>query len=143
MNTMFNISASAKKELETLQQTLYPFTKKISRYTLFALPLLAYSIISLIFSLFLLPDEETSITMLVVYAALGAIGVALYKEARAKRKEVQKLSVDYITDRIKRSQSVSEDLKNDYVKRVKEQPVRALYYFIEFLEKEERLAGFH
>lgn len=81
-------------------------------------------------------------TMLVVYAALGAIGIALYREAKAKRKEVQKLSVDYITDRIKRSESASENLKEDYVKRVKEQPVRALYYFVEFLEKEERLTGF-
>lgn len=109
---------------------------------LFSLPLVAYSIISLIFALFVLPDQETPITMLVIYAALGAIGFALYKEAKAKRKEVQKLSVDYITGRIKRSESVSEDLKNDYVKQVKEQPVRALYYFVEFLEKEERLAGF-
>lgn len=139
---MLNMSASAKKELEALQKTLYPFTKKISRYTLFSLPLLAYSVISLVFSLFFLPDQETSITMLVIYAALGAIGIALYKEAKAKRKEVQKLSVDYITDRIKRSDSVSENLKDDYVKRVKEQPVKALYYFVEFLEKEERLAGF-
>ncbi|GGB46582.1 hypothetical protein GCM10011409_25160 [Lentibacillus populi] len=140
MNFMTNIPNAARKELKNLAETLSPFTKKVSMYTLWSLPLLSYSIFSLFFSLFLVSDNEISITALVIYAAIGAIGMALSKEAKWKRKEVQKVSMNYITDRINRSDIVSEGIKKDYIARIKEQPVSALNYFIKFLEEEDRLA---
>ena len=75
---------------------------------------------------------------IILYAVLGALGMALSKEAKHQRKEIQKISTDYVISRIEKSDMASPSLKRKYTEMVKESPVLAINYFVKFLEAENR-----
>jgi hypothetical protein len=126
-----------KKEVDKLNETIAPFIKKISKYSFWAFPLIVFSLINLLFMLVIMPDTRTTFA-LVIYAVMGAFGFALSKEVKFQRKEVMKISEDFILKRIKKSNTVEDSVKTRYIKLIKEQPAFAMNHFIRFLEEENR-----
>ncbi|WP_079526204.1 DUF5392 family protein [Halobacillus hunanensis] len=126
------------KEMEQLQKTVAPFMKKMSKYTLFSLPFIAVSLINLVYLLFVVPGHTSSLFTIGFYALLGAIGLALSKEARFQKKEMAKRSRDYIIERIHKSDVMSDQSKMEYVSLINGQPFHTMNYFIKFLEEENR-----
>ena len=76
--------------------------------------------------------------VVIIYAVLGALGLALFKESKFKRKEIEKLSSKYIIDRMNKSVVITENVKNEYISMVKNKPANAIEYFIRFLQDENR-----
>lgn len=111
---------------------------KTSKYMFWSFPLITISLFNLGFLLFFIPFTNESIPSLVIYAILGAIGFALAKEAKFKKKEIEEISSNYIIERIKKSDVVTEGRQQDYISRLKEQPRLAMHYFIEFLNEEKQ-----
>ncbi|HAM81469.1 DUF5392 family protein [Ornithinibacillus bavariensis] len=126
-----------KKEVDTLNEAIAPFIKRISKYSFWAFPLIVFSLINLLFMLFIMPDTRTTFS-LVIYAVMGAFGFALSREVKLQRKEVIKVSEDFIINRIEKSSALVDSVKDRYIKSVKEQPAFAMNYFIRFLEEENR-----
>ncbi|NEY72766.1 DUF5392 family protein [Bacillus mesophilus] len=105
----------AKREFEKLQEVISPFVKKASRYVFWSFPLIAVSIINVFVLLFGTGFDHSQISSLVIYAILGAIGMALSKEAKHQQVEIQRLSMDYIVNRIRNSDRVSDRVKEKYI----------------------------
>ncbi|MUK88289.1 hypothetical protein GMD78_07790 [Ornithinibacillus sp. L9] len=137
--SMPDMPAFVKREVEKLEEVLSPFVKKVSKYAFWSFPLVTFSIVNLFFLLFIVPSEDRVLAALVFYAVLGAFGMALSKEAKIQRKEIQKISSDYIIERMKKSDIVDEQRKGDYITRVQNQPIRAMDHFVKFLEEENRI----
>ncbi|WP_456279092.1 DUF5392 family protein [Bacillus sp. AK128] len=128
----------AKKEIEKLQEVIAPVVKKASRYVFWSFPLIAVSLINIFVLLFVTGFDESLTSSLVIYAILGALGMALSKEAKHQQVEIQRRSRDYIVDRIKNSDHVSDRVKEKYITLVKENPLQIMNYFVNFLEVENR-----
>ncbi|TYR81519.1 hypothetical protein FZC66_06675 [Priestia megaterium] len=133
----FQMSNYIQKEMEQLQTRLAPLTKKVSRYMFWSLPLIAVSAFNLIFLLFNEPLNRETLPVILMYAVIGALGMALSKETKIKRKEVQKVGADYAIERIQSSEIVSPYRKEEYIQQIKAQPLAAMAYFIQFLNEEE------
>ncbi len=129
----------AKKEVEKLHEVISPFVKKASRYVFWSFPLITLSIFNILSMLFGNGLNETMISSLVVYAIIGAIGMALSKEAKLQQAEIQKVSMDYIIERIKKSEIATDRVKEKYISLVKENPLQTLNHFVNFLEVENRV----
>ncbi|MGM8216704.1 DUF5392 family protein [Bacillaceae bacterium W0354] len=140
VNSMPNIPNFVKREIDKLEKLTKPVTKKAYKYIFWSYPLIFISVINLIVILFFTPGRELFNGSIIFFAVLGALGFALSKEAKHQRKEILKLSSDYMVSRIKNSEVVSEHLKNQYVSLVKQQPSRSLQHFIEFLKKENKIS---
>src|SRR5690606_37443779 len=132
---MTNMPSFIKKEVDKLNETISPFLKKVSKYSFWSFPLIAFSLINLFFELVIMPETRTIIT-LILYAVLGAFGFALSKEAKHQRKEILKMSEEFIVKRIKKSNVIGDLAKDRYIKKVREQPAFAMNHFIRFLEEE-------
>ncbi len=126
------------KELEQLHEKIGPIMVKTSKYMFWSFPLITISLINLSFLLFFMPFTNEAIPSLVIYALIGAIGFALSKEARHKKKEIETISSTYIIERIKKSDVLTEGRQQDYITRLKSQPKLALQHFIEFLNEEKQ-----
>ncbi|SET21675.1 hypothetical protein SAMN05216389_10718 [Oceanobacillus limi] len=137
--SMTDMPAVVRKEVEKLEETLSPFMKKVSKYAFWSFPLITFSVINLFFLLFFVPSEERVLAVLIFYAVLGAFGMALSKEAKLQRKEIQKKSSDYIIKRMNKSDIVPDDRKEDYIARVRTQPLRSVEHFIKFLKEEDQI----
>jgi hypothetical protein len=135
---MTDMPSFIKKEVDKLNDTIYPFIKKVSKYSFWSFPLITFSLINLFFMLVVMPDTRTT-AALIFYAVMGAFGFALSKEAKHQRKEILKVSEAFIVKRIKRSDIVTDPVKDRYIQNVKEQPGFAMNHFIKFLEEENRL----
>lgn len=135
---MTDMPSFIKKEVDKLNETISPFIKKVSKYSFWAFPLIAFSLINLFFLLVVAPETRTTIA-LILYAVMGAFGFALSKEAKHQRKEILKVSEEFIIKRINKSEVLTNPVKNSYIRKVKEQPTFAMNHFIKFLEEENRL----
>jgi hypothetical protein len=135
MNDMPNF---VKREIERLEEIISPFLKKASKYALFSLPLISFSVINLFLLLFVTSEQKFTATTITIYAVIGAIGMALSKEAKIQQIEIQNISSDYIIERIKKSELASAHLKKQYIFLVKEEPSMAMQHFITFLKKEDQ-----
>src|SRR5690606_7810873 len=135
---MTDMPSFIKKEVDKLNDTIHPFIKKVSKYSFWAFPLITFSLINLFFMLVVMPDNRTTVA-LIFYAIMGAFGFALSKEAKHQRKEILKMSEAFIVKRIKKSNVITDTVKERYIKNVKEQPGFAMNHFIRFLEEENRL----
>jgi len=133
-----NVPPFIKRELDQLNEILAPLLKKATKYGFWSLPLLLISVFNLFSILFFLPDKQNSVPVVILYSILGAFGMALSKEAKYKRKEIQEISAEYIIGRIKKSDIASAGLKREYIDLVKQHPVFAINYFVKFLEAENR-----
>lgn len=127
-----------KREIKKLEETISPIMKRAFRYAIWSFPLILTSIANLIFILFVSSGRQNSLPSILIFAVLGSLGLALSREAKLKQKEAQNLSVNFIIERIKRSEITSERFKSEYIDLVKGQPLLAINHFIKFLEEEER-----
>ena len=75
---------------------------------------------------------------LILFAVFAAIGMALYKESKFLRKEIQQKSNQYIIERIKKSEAVLDYQKREFITLINEQPVLGFHTFINFLEEENK-----
>lgn len=133
-----NLSEHIKKELEAIQKLILPLAKKTSKYMFWTYPLIGISLINIVYLLFFAPEFMDNKFLLILYSILGALGLALYKEIRLNKKEIQKIGTQYIIERMKKSRFVGEDRKTYYIRTVEKLPVQALDFFIRFLQEEER-----
>jgi len=125
-----------KREIEKLQEPLIPILRKASRYSLWSFPMIIFSIFNLVTSLFF--AQKWNMTAIIIYAAIGAVGMALARESKLKKREIKMVSFNYIIKRISESDIASEALKKEYIARIKRQPAMTLNYFIGFLEEENK-----
>src|SRR5699024_2253533 len=111
-----------ERELEIIEELVKPKLKKSSIYMFISIPLLSISIINLFFMLIITGYNQDMMIALGVYALLGAIGAALYKESRHVNKEIWQIGLDHIIQRIKSSQHVNDYTKDKYVNNIKAKP---------------------
>lgn len=136
---MTNLPHFVMREIEKLEEIIAPLLKKASRYYLWSIPLVFVSLFNLIFLLIFDSNNISSmLPVVIIYAVLGALGLALFKESKYKRKEIEKLSSKYIIDRMNKSVVITENVKNEYISMVKNKPANAIEYFIRFLQDENR-----
>jgi nucleoid-associated protein YejK len=135
-----NLPNFIKREIEQLHKIVTPLMKKVSKYSLWTFPLITISLFNLFFLLFITPQNEYTMLSIAIYALIGALGMALSKEAKIHQREVHKVGSDYMVERINKSEIVSENRKKEYIALIKEQPLRKLTHFIEFLSEEDNKA---
>ncbi|MEH7387765.1 DUF5392 family protein [Bacillus sp. JJ1521] len=135
--TTKNLPNFITKELEQLHKKIAPIMMKTSKYMFWSFPLITISLINLLFFLFFMPFTNEAIPSLLIYAFIGAIGFALSKEAKFKKKEMEAISSEYIIERINKSDVLTSGRQQDYIERLKNQPKLALHFFIEFLNEEK------
>ncbi|RST77352.1 hypothetical protein D4T97_002370 [Siminovitchia acidinfaciens] len=138
MFPMANLPPFIQRELENLSELIQPLLKKSSRYGFWALPLILISVFNLVTILFFIPDRQNMVLTIILYAVLGALGMALSREAKHHRKEIHKISADYVISRIEKSDIAPASLKRKYTSLVKETPGLAINHFVKFLEAENR-----
>ncbi|MFC4559019.1 DUF5392 family protein [Virgibacillus kekensis] len=137
-NTMENMPSFIERELETITELVKPRIKKSSKYMMIAIPLLGISIVNL-FLLFVTTGWSLD-TMIApgIYALVGAIGAALFRESKLTNKEIRKIGMKHIIERINKSEHVDDDAKKKYIKNIKSQPKFGLQTFINFLTEEHQ-----
>jgi nucleoid-associated protein YejK len=127
-----------KKEIEKLQEIVNPIMKKIAKYTMWTLPLVLFSFFNMLSLIFLGSLNRDNLPMILFFALIGSVGMALYKEVRIQQREIQKISAKYIIERIKKSEVATETHKIQYIELIKEQPIgKMMNHFIMFLNEEE------
>jgi len=135
---MPDVPNHVKKEIEKLQELLNPIMKKVAKYTMWTIPLVVFSIFNLLRLTYFGALNQDNLGMILFFAFIGAIGMALYKEVRIQRREIKKLSATFIIERIKKSEVATESNKNKYINLVKDQPIGKMFnHFIMFLNEEE------
>ncbi|WP_180994095.1 DUF5392 family protein [Bacillus sp. Marseille-P3661] len=127
------------RELEKLEQMVSPFLKKASRYAIWSILLISISVVNLFILLFVSPTLEGMRLSIFMYALIGAVGMAFSKEAKFKQKEVINLSTNFIIERMRRSDLVTETTKMRYISLVKDQPLLAIQHLVKFLEEERAI----
>jgi hypothetical protein len=126
-----------KGELEQLQEVIGPYMKKISKYSIWTLPLLLVSSFNLIFMVITGGLNRENVIAIGLFALMGAVGAALFKEVRIQQKELHKRSAIYMIDRIEKSEIANDYNKNQYIKLIKNQPAsKTINHFINFLIEE-------
>jgi|GEM_PF-578305 len=128
-----------KKELDAINKLVMPLAKKTTRYMFWTFPLIGVSVINTIYLLFMGTKGTEMYVLLFIYALLGSIGLALLKETKINKKEIERIGVRYILERIRRSSIISDERKNYYIYSVKEQPLHAMENFVKFLQEEDRM----
>lgn len=136
---MNNMSTSVRNEIEKLQEIIFPLMKKTSRYVIWSFPLLGIALVNLVWLVLFAPSSTGTMIMSGVYALMGAIGMALFKESKINKKKMRKIGNEYMIERIEKSVYVSEGRKKEYIKFIQKQPIKATSSFIQFLNEEETL----
>ncbi|SDZ20302.1 hypothetical protein SAMN05421736_107181 [Evansella caseinilytica] len=131
-------SINIMKELENIQQRIAPLLKKSSIFVLTSIPLITFSLINLYLLLFQIGINQELVIVAVAMSLVGAIGFALFKESMHHNKEIHKVSYEYISERISKSDILPELSKGKYLERIHHDPKRALNIFYDFLQHEEK-----
>ncbi|KIL51384.1 hypothetical protein KP77_08960 [Jeotgalibacillus alimentarius] len=124
-----------RQELSKLNDKIEPITKQFMKYRLWGTPLVVVSVLNLFLIILPFGVSTEIIPALILFAVLGAIGMALSKEAKLKRTEVVVQTQDYMLKRIAESDS---DYRDEYLRRVRNNALQGVDLFIEFLQKEKR-----
>jgi hypothetical protein len=128
-----------QREMERLQEEIAPLLKKMSRYTIWSLPLVFVSIFNLIFILVNQPIEREAYVVIIFYAIIGAIGLALSKESKLQRKAIHEQITTFMIERIRKSE-ISENRKKNFIDLINEQPINAkVNHYINFLTEEQNI----
>lgn len=127
-----------KKEFEELKKLTAPIVRKYSIYSFAASTLILFSLINLYF-LFFHNNWAQEIVMLIVYGAVGALGMALFKESNLQSKQVFKLGYHYMVNRMRESTHLYDYRKDRYLQLISKNPMEAISIFREFLMEEERM----
>lgn len=133
-----NRPAFIEEELKKIQAQVLPLLKKNSTFSTLSFMLIIFSLMNLIYLMFMQPAGTTSKVSIGFFALTGALGMALSKESKLLNKEILKNSRVYIEKRIQSGIYLSDQRKAAYQKQIAEQPVLVMKHFIEFLAEEER-----
>ena len=93
-----------EREMKIITDHVKPLLKKSSRYTFIAIPMSMVSFMNLFFLIVYNGVNKEVMGSLILFAVFAAIGMALYKESKFLRKEIQQKSNQYIIERIKKSE---------------------------------------
>lgn len=135
---MKNMPAFIEKEIEVVTDKLKPLLKKGSRYTLFAMPLIAVSFVNLLLLLIQGGWNLDNLPILGIYALMAAIGIALYKESKHVKKEIQQIGMEHFIKRINNSEHVNDYQKQEYINTIKNKPKFGFHTFLNFLTEEDQ-----
>jgi hypothetical protein len=128
-----------QREMERLQEEIAPLLKKMSRYTIWSLPLVFVSIFNLIFIFVNQPIEREAYVVIIFYAIIGAIGLALSKESKLQRKAIHEQITTFMIKRIRKSE-ISENRKKNFIDLINEQPINVkVNHYINFLTEEQNI----
>ncbi|ARK30505.1 DUF5392 family protein [Halalkalibacter krulwichiae] len=127
-----------RKEFEKIQEMIAPLVKKSSTYAFLSVPMFSFSVVNLYFLLFN-SSQANQMLWIAIFAILGALGLALFKESIHKNREIFNKSVAYIKGRINKSDLITDDEKENYLNEIKHNPVNVFKVFQKFLSREERL----
>lgn len=122
--------------MEKMQESLAPLMKKMSKYSFASILLVSFSVLNLLSAMFFIDGTPGTVTLLVL-AGIGAFGMALNKEKKHYKKEMNKQGNEYIMERIKKSRYLSEGRVSEYVNTIKDKQYLALTSFYNFLREEE------
>ncbi|SDL83461.1 DUF5392 family protein [Sediminibacillus halophilus] len=137
-NFMFqNMPGYIQHEIEGVMSKAKSLIKKNTIFTLVSIPLIVFSVCNLFILLYRYGAGTEMVYMLLLFALLGSIGIALYKEAKMIRKEIRKVSSEQIMERIEASDVVNDYQKRGFIETIKKQPVLAMSVFIQFLQEEK------
>ncbi|MFC0524521.1 DUF5392 family protein [Pontibacillus salicampi] len=131
-----NLSNNMEQEMEKMQESLAPLMKKMSKYSFASILLVSFSVLNLLSAMFFIDGTPGTVTLLVL-AGIGAFGMALNKEKKHYKKEMNKQGNEYIMERIKKSRYLSEGRVSEYVNTIKDKQYLALTSFYNFLREEE------
>ncbi|KGX85583.1 DUF5392 family protein [Pontibacillus litoralis] len=137
MNFM-NLPKYMEIELEKMNETIQPLLKKVSKYTFGSVLLISFAIFNLISVMFYGESTPTTLS-LIILAFVGAFGMALNKEKKVYKQEINQKGNEYIMGRMKNSRTLSEQRIDHYIKDVKQQNTLALNLFYSFLTEEEEV----
>ena len=130
-----------EREMEIIKDHVKPLLKKTSTYSLIAIPISMMSLINLFFLLVYNGVNKEVMGSLIVFSIIGAVGIALFKESKFLRKEIQQKTNKYITDRITKSEYVLDYQKKEFIKLINERPILGFNRFVNFLEEENKRKG--
>lgn len=130
-----------EREMEIITERVKPLLKKSSTYSFIAVPISMVSLINLFFLLIYNGVNKEVMGSLIVFAVLGAIGIALFKESKFLQKEIQQISNKYIMERITKSEYVLDYQKREFIALIKEKPILGFNTFVHFLEEENKRKG--
>lgn len=136
---MNSFPENIKKEIEQIQKLIFPLARKTSKYMFWTFPLIGISFLNIMYLLFFTTNGSENHLLLFIYAILGALGLALLKETKINKKEIEKIGMRYMIERITKSKYVSEERKKHYIRTIKEKPVAAMESFVRFLHEEDRI----
>ncbi|ADU28998.1 YwnF family protein [Evansella cellulosilytica] len=131
-------SSYVKRELDKIRDVIKPYVKKSSLFSFISFPMIIFSIINL-FALvtnFALTGEI--ILIIGLYALMGALGMAFLKESQHLNRKIQHNSFEYILERIKKSDYLTDFQKETYLENMEKSPHKGIAIFSEFLEQEEQ-----
>ncbi|MCH1625724.1 YwnF family protein [Fredinandcohnia quinoae] len=131
-----NMPHFINREIEKIQEIVAPIMKKATTYMFWSFPLIVISILNLFFLVFIGPLTKESMFPILIYAIVGAIGFALSKETKFRKKEMMNASTDYMIERINKSDIMPDSRKKEYVNLLKTQPMTSFNNFILFLNEE-------
>ena len=131
-----HVSSYTKKEFEKMQSRISPLVKKSTIFTVASISLISISFINLYYLLF---GHVSNMVLTVVFSILGAVGMALYKEVKFQNKEIYNTSINYIKERIMKSEIVPDYTRDRFIEKVSSEPMNAFQTFSEFLNQEERM----
>ncbi len=137
-----NVPNYIRKELEEIQHRVKPLLKKSAGFSFVSIPLVGFSLVNILFLLFIQEAQAIATPFLILFAVSGAVGMALFKESRIQNKEIHVKGIQYMSERINSSTFVSDDNKDLYIRQIQSEPALALKTFCEFLSQEERMRKF-
>jgi hypothetical protein len=130
--------AFIKNELQIIMDVLQPLLKKHSKYLYISIPLMAFSIITLVIRLITGGWYLEGIPGLTIFAFMAALGVALYKESKSVKKDIEKTGMEHIINRINESEHMNDYSKKKYIQAIKSQPKLSFHAFLNFLNEEHQ-----
>ncbi|MDA1476660.1 DUF5392 family protein [Bacillus changyiensis] len=135
--SVYQMPTFMKEEMENLKQAAAPILKKRMIFLLTAIPLVIVSIVYLS-TFWGQTFNGMEMTIKISIATLGAaFGMALFRESSYQKRYIRETVVQYILERMQKSEVLSSERKNQYVRTIKEQPFSVMNSFIEFLNEEE------
>ncbi|ENH96432.1 hypothetical protein J416_10881 [Gracilibacillus halophilus YIM-C55.5] len=134
--TTGQLPSFVKIELERLFEKISPLMKKNTRYKMFAIPLLFVSLVNIVYFLFFEGFANHMIAMVLIYALMAAVGLALYKESKHIKRRMKTMELEHILNRIDKSEVINEYKKQDYITSIKNQPRLGMQAFMNFLAEE-------
>lgn len=131
-----------QQEMDKIAEKIRPLMKKVSLYHMIGLPMLIFGVMNMALPFLSSNFQVESMLIPAIYALVAAVGVALFKESRFLRKQVHLVTINYMKDRIKKSQVFEASEKDRFLRKVSERKTMDLPAFFQFLTEEHKRRQF-